>query len=48
MGAIGETGDEWIVEPEPIIVPADEPHPVPANVPAEPSEEPVGAGRAGV
>lgn len=39
MGAIGETGDEWIVEPEPIIVPTDEPA-------KEPQKEPATAERA--
>lgn len=40
MGSVGEIGDEWIVEPVPVLVPTDEPDTV-----ATP--QPVGAGETG-
>lgn len=42
MAVIKENGDEWVVEPTPIVVPADDPSAVPTSAPVEPVEAPVG------
>ena len=47
MATIKETGDEWVVSPEPILVPVERPKAVPASTPVDVAQQPTVAGKVG-